>query len=65
MAIDTRTERASVALIITPNSDKDEPWRRTVTGIYSFGEDVPPEPPPASEAKSTRMAIALSIGIGM
>jgi hypothetical protein len=38
MAIDTAEKRKAVIRLITPNSSKDEEWRREVTALYPFEE---------------------------
>lgn len=35
---DNAEARRSVAGIVTPNSAKDEDWRREVAGVYSFAD---------------------------
>lgn len=42
MAIDTEEKRKSYLGIVTPNSSKDEEWRREIIGLYPFQESGTP-----------------------
>lgn len=63
MAIDTQEKRTSYLGIVTPNSAKDEEWRREILGLYPFEESGGEGGGSSGTTSPEKMSMSISIGL--